>query len=390
MRNGAKIYKQKNVYEAAKERINYLFDEFDNVVVGFSGGKDSTCVLNLALEVAEERNRLPLKVMFLDQEAEWVTVIDYIREVMADERVDPMWFQIPIRLFNATSNESHFLNCWNPDDEENWLRPKEEISYKENIYGKDRFFDMFQAIFEYHFKDTKACYLAGVRTEESPARFLAVTSDPTYKFVTYGKKLNRPMEHFTFYPIYDWSFSDVWKYIHDNNLKYTKLYDQQYQHGIAIKSMRVSNLHHETAVEALYYLQDLDKDLWNKLTARISGINTAGKLGRDNFFNIDKLPFMFTGWKEYRVHLLDNLITDPKHHKVFRKKFDDMDNRYTFNFYQDDLYKAHIKSLLANDFEFTKITNWERNPNVDTWRKFQRGITNKWTNTNKYLYGKKK
>ena len=56
MRNGAKIYKQKNVYEAAKERINYLFNEFDNVVVGFSGGKDSTCVLNLALEVAEERN----------------------------------------------------------------------------------------------------------------------------------------------------------------------------------------------------------------------------------------------------------------------------------------------------------------------------------------------
>ena len=204
MRNGARIYKQKNVYDAAKDRINYLFDEFDNVVVGFSGGKDSTCVLNLALEIAEERDRLPLKVMFLDQEAEWTDVIDYIREVMSDERVEPMWFQIPIRLFNATSNTDHFLNCWNPDDEENWLRPKEEISYKENIYGTDRFHDIFEAIFEHHFKDTKACYLAGVRTEESPSRFLAVTSDATYKFVTYGKKLNREMQHFTFYPIYYW------------------------------------------------------------------------------------------------------------------------------------------------------------------------------------------
>lgn len=328
--------------------------------------------------------------MFLDQEAEWVTVIDYIREVMSDKRVDPMWFQIPIRLFNATSNKEHFLNCWDEEDQENWLRPKEDISIKENVYGKDRFFDMFQAIFENHFKDQKACYLAGVRTEESPARFLAVTSDATYKFVTYGKKLNRAMKHFTFYPIYDWSFSDVWKYIHDNKLKYTKLYDQQYQHGIAIKSMRVSNLHHETAVEALYYLQDLDKDLWNKLTQRISGINTAGKLGRDNFFNINKLPFMFTGWKEYRDHLLKNLITDPKHYVIFKKKFDAMDNQYVFEYYQDDLYKAHIRSILANDFEFTKITNWERNPNVDTWRKYQRGITNKWTDTNKYLNGKKK
>ena len=175
MRNGAKVYKQKNVYDAAIERIDYLFDEFDNVVIGFSGGKDSTCVLNLALEVAEKKNRLPLKVMFLDQEAEWVTVIDYIREVMSDERIDPMWLQIPIRLFNATSNKDHFLNCWNPDEEEQWLRPKEDIALKENVYGKDRFFDMFQAILEYHYKDTKACYLAGVRTEESPARFLAVT-----------------------------------------------------------------------------------------------------------------------------------------------------------------------------------------------------------------------
>lgn len=387
MRNGAKIYKQENVYDAAIKRINYLFDEFDNVVVGFSGGKDSTCVLNLALQVAEERNRLPLKVMFLDQEAEWVSVIDYIRDVMADERIDPMWLQIPIRLFNATSNTEHFLNCWDPKDPDNWLRPKEEISLKENVYGKDRFFDMFQAIFEYHFKDTKACYLAGVRTEESPARFLAVTSDATYKFVTYGKKLNRKMQHYTFYPIYDWSFTDVWKAIHDNEWEYTKLYDLQYQHGIAIKSMRVSNLHHETAVEALFYLQDLDKELWNKLTKRISGIQTAGKLGRDNFFNIDKLPFMFKDWKEYRDHLLDNLITDPKHHKVFRKKFDQMDEKYDFEYHIKDMHKAQIKSLLANDYEFTKITNWERNPNVDTWRKWKRGIFNQWTSTNKYING---
>ena len=347
MRNGAKVYKQKNVYDAAIERIDYLFDEFDNVVIGFSGGKDSTCVLNLALEVAEKKNRLPLKVMFLDQEAEWVTVIDYIREVMSDERIDPMWLQIPIRLFNATSNKDHFLNCWNPDEEEQWLRPKEDIALKENVYGKDRFFDMFQAILEYHYKDTKACYLAGVRTEESPARFLAVTSDPTYKFVTYGRKLNRPMQHFTFYPIYDWSFSDV-----------TNLY-------VGISA-------------------ELRPEL-----CRYRGINTAGKLGRENFFNIDKLPFMFTGWKEYRDHLLDNLITDPEHHKAFKNKFDKMDAKYVFDYYQDDLYKAHIRSMLANDYEFTKITNWERNPNVDTWRKFQRGITNKWTSTNKYLNGKK-
>jgi predicted phosphoadenosine phosphosulfate sulfurtransferase len=382
-----KIYKQENVYDAAKKRINYLFDEFENVVVGFSGGKDSTCVFNLALQVAEERDRLPLKVMFLDQEAEWQNVIDYVTDVMEDPRVEPMWFQIPIKLFNATSNTDHWLECWNENDEENWMRPKVDYAYKENIYGTDRFHDMFQAIFEHHFKDQKACYLAGVRTEESPARFLAVTSDATYKYLTFGKRLNRQMNHYTFYPIYDWSFTDVWKSIHDNGWQYTKIYDYQYMHGIHIKSMRVSNLHHETAVESLYYLEEIEKDTWDKLTKRLSGINTAGKLGRDNFLKIKELPFMFRDWVEYRDHLLENLVTNEKHKAKFRKKFDKMDVKYDMEFNKDNLTKVQINSILANDFEFTKLSNWERHPDVDTWRKWKRGITNKYTHVNKYING---
>src|SRR3990167_1853639 len=105
-----KFYLDQNVFDAALERIRWLFDEFPNVVVNISGGKDSTVVLNLALMVAEEKGRLPLKVMFIDQEAEWQTVIDYIREIMADPRVDPKWLQVPIRLFNATSTIEPWLH----------------------------------------------------------------------------------------------------------------------------------------------------------------------------------------------------------------------------------------------------------------------------------------
>ena len=32
---------QKNVYELAQERLKVIFNEFDNIYVSFSGGKDS-------------------------------------------------------------------------------------------------------------------------------------------------------------------------------------------------------------------------------------------------------------------------------------------------------------------------------------------------------------
>lgn len=84
-----KMFLKENVYDSALKRIRYLFDEFPNIVVAFSGGKDSTVCLQLALIVAREKKRLPLKVAFIDQEAEWDTVIDYIREVMYNPEIQP-------------------------------------------------------------------------------------------------------------------------------------------------------------------------------------------------------------------------------------------------------------------------------------------------------------
>ena len=43
-------YLEKNVYEALQERLKFLFEEFDNIYVSFSGGKDSGLLLNLVLD----------------------------------------------------------------------------------------------------------------------------------------------------------------------------------------------------------------------------------------------------------------------------------------------------------------------------------------------------
>lgn len=348
-----KVFQDDNVFDAAVKRIDWLFEEFPNVVVCISGGKDSTVVFNLALMIAEKRNRLPLKTMFIDQEAEADCVIDYIREVMADPRVEPLWFQCPIRLFNATSHETEWLHCWREGD--TWIREREPNSITENIYGTDRFKELFVAYMAHEYRDQPAAYIGGVRCEEAPARQRGLTSFAIYKGVTWGRRYKgggHGAGHYSFAPIYDWSYTDVWKAIHDNDWSYTKLYDYMYQYGIKPMKMRVSNVHHETAFQMLYFMQEVEPENWNRLTARLAGLNCAGHLQRE-FAGPRKLPFMFKSWEEYRDHLVDNL-TPPEHREYFRKMF----RRYDANYVDEikpRLHRLQISAVLANDTHDTMM-----------------------------------
>lgn len=355
-----RFYLTDNVFDAALGRVRWLFDEFPNIYVAFSGGKDSTVCLNLALQVAEEKGRLPLKVLFIDQEAEWQTVIDYVRQVMADPRVEARWLQVPIRLFNATSVTDSWLHCW--EEGKTWMRDKEPDSIHENTFGTDRFGGMFIQTLKTWHPDEPAIIIGGVRTEESPGRLLGLTSSETYKGETWGRVNTRALDQFTFYPIYDWGFTDVWKAIHTNGWPYCPLYDQMYRYGIPVREMRVSNVHHETATRSLYFLQEFEAATWNKLTARLAGISTAGQL-QDQFERPRELPWMFSDWKEYRDYLLENLITDPEAQASFRKQFGFTENRFHVSLHES-LWKAEVACILVNDYHGTKLRAWENRNGV--------------------------
>ena len=345
-----KIYLHQNVFDAALDRIRWLFDEFPNIIVGMSGGKDSTVVFNLALQVAKEKGRLPLPVFFIDQEAEWASVITFIRSIMNRPDVQPLWLQCPIKIFNATSNTDQWMHCWGPG--EKWMREKEPNSIQVNRYGTDRFHDLFRAFLRVEFAGERACYVSGVRCEESPTRFSGLTKGNVFKGVTWGKPLDRRRGHYTFYPLYDWSYTDVWKAIHDNGWPYCAIYDAQYQHGMNVKDMRVSNVHHETSVKSLEYLQEVEAETWNALTARLSGINTIGQM-QGAWYIPKTLPPMFADWREYRDHLFDNLITDPVAREKMRAIFD-VGERSIAEIYHEELFKLHVTMVLVNDYHGTK------------------------------------
>jgi len=366
-----KVYSKNNVLVEAEKRIRRLFDDFENVVVGFSGGKDSTVCLNLTLKIAEEKNRLPLKVLWVDQEAEWQGTADYCESVFDDKRIDPMWFQMPMKWYNNVSSHSKYINIW--QDGVKHMRERSEISIKENKYLDFGFHELFEKIFAVHFPDQKSCYISGVRTEESPKRMMSLTSSLTYKDITWGKKLNESKGHYTFYPIYDWSYSDVWKYIFDNKIVYNRIYDSLFTHGVSVSDMRISNLHHETAIQNLLLIQEIEPDTWNRIAERIDGTNAIKHLKTDAFKCPSELPYMFKSWKEYALYLADKLANDEEFLKKMHKKIDKNKKYMVSNKVYVDFYKTLVKTVLSQDFDFTKLGNFLTSPYFNTVKKYVNG-----------------
>jgi predicted phosphoadenosine phosphosulfate sulfurtransferase len=351
----SRIFLKENVLVAARQRVARLFDDFEHIVVNVSGGKDSTIILNLALEEAATRDRLPLPVFFLDQEAEWACVIDHIREIMYDPRVKPYWLQVPFRLFNAASADDPWLYCWRPGDE--WMHPQDPISLKENVYGADRFYPIFDAAAQYHWPTGKVAFLYGLRAEESPARFKAMTAHPVYQDITWGGvKAGKPKGRMCiFSPIYDWSTTDVWKAIADHDWPYCRLYDLMYAHNLPVRTMRVSSVIHEQALFSLQFMQEIEPETWNALMRRLHGIHSvrhfADEGGRAQLYD---LPWMFADWRDYRDYLLEHLITDESQRELFRVQFRRVDKLFA-DAGMDGLWAWQVFALVANDHWMSAI-----------------------------------
>jgi predicted phosphoadenosine phosphosulfate sulfurtransferase len=125
--------------------------------------------------------------------------------------------------------------------------------------------------------------------------------------------------------------------------------------------MRVSNVHHETAVWSLFVLQEIEPKTYERLVARIQGIDMAGKMGIADYFP-SELPSMFGSWKEYRDYLLENLITNAEHRASFYKSFGKSELDMGEKAESSGLYRAHVSSIMCNDWMGGKLANFMAAP----------------------------
>jgi len=296
-----------NVLIAVKKRIAYLFDNYDNISLSFSGGKDSTALFHLVNEEAIRRDRKFI-LYFQDQEAEYKGTIDLVEWAMSQPNVIPYWYQVPIFMTNAASHQQLFLWAWGVG--EKWIRDKHPIAIHSLKTKYPRRFHKFNLWHGQNIRKLKGrtVSIIGLRAEESPDR----------RFVMFGEDsdlfwLRRKNEPHKAYPIIDWKFTDIWKYLIENNLKYNVIYDKMYMLGGNLRDFRVSNLVHEKAFRCLADLQELEPETYDKLEQRLQGVHSAAIYAKESvMYSIKNLPERFKTWKDYKDFLLNSIHPDLK------------------------------------------------------------------------------
>ena len=330
---GSKIYTNRNVFEAATERIGYIFDEFDNICISFSGGKDSGVVLNMAIDEARRRNR-KINVMFIDLEAFYQHTIDFIKRMFEDNSdvIIPHWICLPMESDNSSSFLEPTWKWWDPSKEPLWVRKMPKMKYVINLenqkypfYNPDMTFEKFVEFIGDHIGNGgKTACLLGLRATESLNRYRSmVRSDKDcYKNLKWSTKVRN--QTYNFYPIYDWEVEDIWTYNGKFNKDYNHLYDLFYKAGLPLSKMRVDEPFGDTAKSSLNMFRVIEPDTWARVCNRVSGANFGNIYSKEKINKSGyKLPENHT-WKSFTEFLLSTLPDElAQHYKEKFKKFTD-------------------------------------------------------------------
>lgn len=316
-----KQFVDETVYEAALNRIRYLYKRFDHVVVSFSGGKDSTAVLNLTIEVARELGKLPVRAIFVDEEAIHPTTVEYVERVRANPDVQLEWFCLPVKHRNACSNEQPWWYCWNPDERHLWVRELPEGAITEHPAFK--FGDSFQEWMPKIFPNDlgTVCVLTGIRTQESLRRYRVIASKKNDAFVTSKAEFKNAYRAF---PIYDWSSEDVWKLVQLKGYDYNHTYDifNKTQLFNRLLTQRVCPPFGEEPLRGLWVYAECWPDLWHKMLNRVKGVGTAWRYANTELYSNWDKPENLT-WREYTAMVIET-YSEPEYRDIIRENINQL------------------------------------------------------------------
>lgn len=321
-----KTYLDVDVLTAAQARIETVFDHFETVVVSYSGGKDSTVLLELARREAVKRGR-KIFALFIDLEAQYQMTIEQIKNTMlGNETIIPIWVCLPLNLRNAVSVFQPHWACWDTAVQSDWVRdlPRHECVISDiNTFPFARYrmeFEEFIVAYpRYIVEATGTTYasLVAIRSDESLNRYRAVAKKVGGKKSAWeldGKEIrwatvDSDPRIVSFYPIYDWRTEDVWRYIGGENLTYNKVYDTMYWAGVALSEQRICQPYGDDQRKGLDLWAQMEPETWPRVLNRVIGVNYGTHYAGDKFLGYRRgvgVPKGHT-WKSYTFFLLSTL-----------------------------------------------------------------------------------
>lgn len=355
-----------NVLEAARQRIARTFDEFEAVYVSFSGGKDSTVMLHMAVEEAARRDRR-IGVLFVDFEAQYTLTIEHILRCLElhREHVDPYWIALPLSLRNAVSNYEPQWMCWDPDRREDWIREPPPIAITDE--GALPFFtrgmefeDLVPAFGGWYGRGRLTACMVGIRTDESLNRFRSLAREKAcYRGLPWTTWTGKPGGGSTYnvYPIYDWRTEDIWTYHGQCGGPHNALYDRMHKAGLSIHEARICQPYGDDQRKGLWLYQLIEPETWGRVVARVNGANQGALYARENGNILGRLkvtrPEGHT-WESFAYLLLDTM--PPKTAEHYRNKI-----AVFLRWYQERGYPRGIPDEADAKLEASKeVPSWRR------------------------------
>lgn len=319
-----KIYLQKNVYDALQERLTYIFEEFENIVISFSGGKDSGLLLNLVMRfMAEHSISRKIGLFHQDFEAQYEKTTAFVERMFAAylDQIEPFWLCLPMASKTPLSNYSIYWYPWSPEEREIWVRPMPQQPYIINLDHNPCDFYTYKMEqselykqFGRWYKNTHGAkptvILLGMRADESLHRYSGFINK---KYDYKGQKWfsHNFKDVWSASPLYDWTVQDVWTATGKFGFDYNRLYDLFWKAGVPLDKMRVASPFHEWAMDSLNLYRILEPQTWAKLVGRVQGANFGAIYGGTKAMGYREvtLPAGHT-WQSYTEFLLSTL---PEH-----------------------------------------------------------------------------
>lgn len=330
---GIKQYRDVNVYEASKRRIEETFDSVERVYVAFSGGKDSSVMLHLVMEEAIKRNQR-IGVMYIDFEAQYQDTVEHIGEMfrLYADHIDPHWICVPMKLRNAVTNFEPQWCAWDEEKKDLWIRQKPDgcRGISDYPFAPDRMeFEEFIVLFgQWYGQGKRTAGFIGIRAQESLHRYCAVATWEKKDLMLHGRRWTTKIvdEVYNVYPIYDWLTEDIWTYHAKFPEKpHNKIYDKMQMAGVPLSQQRLCQPFGDDQRRGLWLYHILEPHTWFKLVARVNGANSGAlyieESGNITGYNKISKPAGHT-WRSFCNLLLQTMPKKTREHYVFRfKKF---------------------------------------------------------------------